>query len=113
MTPSQDRDFKQFQTMALGYRAMFVLLYTYQKKHGCNCLRQMINRYAPPVENHTENYINFVCRGAGVQPDDFIDTNRVEVMVPVVAAMSQVENGVPAIMQDVRAGWDLFVRSKP
>ena len=33
-----------------------------------------------------------------------------DVMVPVVAAMSYVENGVEAKMPDVHAGWDLFVK---
>lgn len=41
--PSTDSAFKQFKTMAWGYRAMFVLLHTYQLKHGCNTLRDMIS----------------------------------------------------------------------
>ena len=36
-------------------------------------------------------------------------TNR-DVMVPVVAAMSFVENGVEAKMSDVQSGWDLFIK---
>jgi hypothetical protein len=31
-------------------------------------------------------------------------------MIPVVAAMSRVENGTPARMDEVRAGWDLFTK---
>ena len=46
--------------MPWGYRAMFVLLHTYRVRHGCRTLREMILRYAPPVENHTENYIRAV-----------------------------------------------------
>ena len=41
--------------MPWGYRAMFVLLHTYRVRHGCRTLREMISRYAPPMENHTEN----------------------------------------------------------
>ena len=29
-------------------------------------------------------------------------------MIPVVAAMSQMENGVKAVWEDVEAGWRLF-----
>ena len=46
--------------MPWGYRAMFVLLHTYRVRHGCRTLREMISRYAPPMENHTENYIRAV-----------------------------------------------------
>ena len=108
--PSQDSAFKQFKSAAYGYRAMFVLLYTYRKKHGLDTLHQMISRYAPPVENHTDNYIKSVCKWAEVEADVPIDTVSEEVMVPVVAAMSRMENGKAAVMADVKAGWDLFRR---
>jgi hypothetical protein len=32
-------------------------------------------------------------------------------MVPIVAAMSEIENGVKAVMEDVERGWGLFVVS--
>ncbi|GAB0481643.1 hypothetical protein KML24007_03890 [Alistipes indistinctus] len=110
--PSQDRAFKQFSTMAWGYRAMFVLLHTYSK-NGYQTLRQMINRYAPPVENHTDNYINSVSKWAGVFTDVPLDTLDPAEMIPVVSAMSRVENGVPAVEADVREGWRLFMQHKP
>ena len=64
--PSTDKAFKQFSTMAWGYRAMFVWLHT-SKKNGYRTLRQMFHRSAPPTENHTETYIASVSRWA----DDF------------------------------------------
>lgn len=89
---------------------MFVLLHTYRVRHGCLTLRQMIARWAPPVENHTENYIRAVASKSGVPADRPLDTRSVDMMVPVVAAMSAVENGVPARMEEVRAGWELYVK---
>lgn len=112
VTPSQDKAFKQFQTMAWGYRAMFVLLHTY-RKNGYRTLRQMINRYAPPVENHTDNYIASVSKWAGVFTDVDLDTLDPAEMIPVVSAMSRVENGIPAVEADVREGWRLFMQHKP
>lgn len=97
--------------MAYGYRAMFMLLYTYQKRHRLNSLREMITRYAPPVENHTDKYIEAVSVWAGVGPDSKITATCSDVMVPIVAAMSRVENGVPAVTADVSAGWELFIKS--
>ena len=95
--------------MAHGYRAMFVLLYTYQKKYHLNTIEAMISRYAPAVENHTDNYIQAVSEWSGVPATSRITTTNGDIMVPVVAAMSRVENGVFANMHEVVKGWDLFI----
>ncbi len=58
--PSRDPDFKQFETLAWGYRAIFVLLNTYRIRYGLSTLRGMISRWAPPSENHTDVYIRAV-----------------------------------------------------
>lgn len=110
---STDPAFKAFESMPWGYRAMFVLLHTYRSRHGCRTLRAMIGRYAPPSENDTESYIRTVATFAGISPDQEINTADRDVMVKVVAGMSRVENGVPAIMTDVEAGWNLFVKHRP
>ena len=105
---SRDSEFKEFESMAYGYRAMFVLLDTYSRRYGLCTIRQMLNRYAPPVENFTEGYIRFVSEKTGIAPDEIINTRAARDMVPVVAAMSQIENGVAAVMDDVHRGWKLF-----
>lgn len=106
---STDSAFKQFKTMAHGYRAMFVLLHTYQKKYHLNTIADMISRYAPAVENHTKAYIDAVSEWSGVPATSHITTTNGDIMVPIVAAMSRVENGVFANMHDVVKGWDLFI----
>lgn len=110
---SKDMAFKQFESMAYGYRAMFVLLYTYQVKNGLKTIRQMIDRYAPPVENNTAGYIGSVAKWSGVGADSPITATNRDVMIPIVAAMSRVENGVSAVMADVERGWELFIKHKP
>lgn len=107
--PSRDPDFKEFSTMAYGYRAVFVLLDTYRSRYGLNTIRQMLNRYAPPTENFTEGYVRFVADYAGVMPDEVVDTHSEKDMIPIVAAMSKIENGVAANIADVERGWELFV----
>lgn len=89
---------------------MFVLLHTYRVKHNCRTLREMISRWAPPSENHTDKYIVTVATRSNVPFDMEINTQRRDMMIPIVAAMSFVENGVPARMEDVTAGWELFER---
>ena len=109
IVPSKDEAFKQFTTMAYGYRAMFVVLHTYQRKYGINTIADMIIRYAPAIENHTTEYIRAVAEASGVPSTSHITTTNADVMIPVVAAMSRVENGTPAVMKDVEAGWKLFI----
>ena len=106
--PSRDSEFKEFESLAYGYRAMFVLLDTYSRRYGLCTIRQMLNRYAPPSENFTEGYIRFVSEKTGIAPDEIVNSRAARDMVPIVAAMSQIENGTSAVMADVHRGWELF-----
>ena len=107
--PSKDGAFKQFQSMEYGYRAMFVLLHTYARKHGIDTIEKMISRYAPANENHTQAYIDAVSEWSGVPATSHLTTTNAEVMIPIVAAMSRVENGVEAVMAEVEKGWQMFI----
>jgi hypothetical protein len=109
---AKDKAFKTFGSMAYGYRAMFVVLNTYQKKYGLRTIRQMIERWAPPVENDTDSYIATVSRLSNIGADAAVTSTNRDVMIPIVAAMSRVENGKPAVMADVEAGWELFIKNK-
>ena len=111
ISPSTDAEFKQFESVAYGYRAMFVLLDSYRRRYSLSTIRQMINRYAPPSENFTEGYIRFVAQRTGIRPDEVLDTRSERDMVPIVMAMSEIENGVKAVVADVEAGWALFEAS--
>ena len=106
--PSRDPAFKQFESLAWGYRAVFVLLHTYRVRHGLRTVRGMISRWAPPTENRTQAYIDAVCRMTGLAPDEPLDTRDRATMVPLAAAISRVENGTAAVMRDVERGWALF-----
>ena len=108
VAPSRDTEFKEFSSMAYGYRAMFVLLDSYRSKYGLCTIRQMLGRYAPPTENFTEGYVRFVSSRTGIAPDEIVNTRAARDMIPIVAAMSQIENGVPAIISDIEEGWNLF-----
>lgn len=108
VVPSSDGEFKQFKSIAYGYRAMFVLLDSYRRRYGLTTIRQMINRYAPPSENFTEGYIRFVTQKSGICPDEELDTRSPRDMIPIVAAMSEIENGAKAVVADVEAGWRLY-----
>lgn len=106
--PSQDKEFKQFESMAYGYRAIFKILHNYQVNYKLNTIRQMISRWAPKKENDTANYISVVSERSGIPADDPIRTDNREMMIRIVAAMSRVENGIDADMVDIIDGWNLL-----
>ena len=72
----EDRSFVQFRSMAYGYRAAFKVLQNYRVLYGCMNLRQFIQRWAPPAENHTDEYVKSVARSAGVNPDALLPSPR-------------------------------------
>ncbi len=105
---SRDAQFKEFRSLAWGYRAIFVVLNTYKEMWGLETIREMITRWAPPSENHTDVYVETVARRAQLDPDTPIDTKQRVAMLPFVAAISQVENGEAAHWQSLERGWELF-----
>lgn len=106
--PSTDPSFKQFTSMAYGYRAMFKLLTNYARLHGCQTIRKIISRWAPPSENDTAAYIATVSRLTGIAPDQTIDIASHDQMCSLVAAMSQVKNGIRAAPAEIQSGWLLL-----
>lgn len=108
VVPSKDRAFKQFSTMAYGYRAIFVILRTYYQKYHLTTIRKMIHRWAPPSENDTQNYVDHVARWSGIPADKTLEISSREMMCAVVAAMSRMENGIKADMNDIIKGWYLI-----
>lgn len=104
--PSQDKAFKQFDTMAHGYRAAFRVLLTYINNYKCDTIRKIISRWAPATENNTLAYVMTVSDRAGISPDAPISADNREMMVRIVAAMSYVENGVEADRVEVLDGWE-------
>jgi len=56
-----DKGFCQYCSMAYGWRAAFMLLFSYYHKHGLKTVRDIISRWAPPSDgNDTEKYIRSV-----------------------------------------------------
>ncbi len=104
----EDAAFFQFVEMKWGYRALMRTLQNYRRRHGCQTIADFIRRWAPEVENHTSGYISRVCKEMQV-PSSFVpNVDDKATMCAFAAAISQVENGVPAVMEDVEAGWELL-----
>lgn len=90
---STDPRFVVFTAPQYGIRAMAKVLMTYQQRYGCDTIRKIINRWAPPSENNTGAYVASVAASCGVGPDDVIDVDSVAIMLPLVKAIIVHENG--------------------
>lgn len=99
--------FACFESMPYGYRAMFILLRNYIEDFQANTITKIINRWAPPSENDTQGYINFVSSKSGVSANQVIDADDIDTLEKIVAAMSWMENGVKSIASDVAIGRQL------
>ena len=53
VNPSRDKEFKQFKSVAHGYRAVFKILSNYYRVYKLTTIRKMIGRWAPENENNT------------------------------------------------------------
>jgi hypothetical protein len=103
-----DKSFFQFTEMCWGYRALMRTLQNYRRRHNCNTIADFIKRWAPENENNTSGYIIRVCSEMQV-PSTFVpDVDDKNTMCAFAAAISQVENGVPAVMEDILKGWELL-----
>jgi len=108
ITPSKDKSFKQFSSMAYGYRAVIKLLQNYRKLYHLKTIAELINRWAPSNENNTAGYITRVCKEMQVPSTHVPDVEDEATMCAMAAAISLVENGVSANMNDVCKGWELL-----
>jgi hypothetical protein len=60
----------EFPTVAAGWAALENQLQDYANR-GLN-LSQMVDIYAPPSENNTNAYLDFICEGLGCQPNTLV-----------------------------------------
>jgi len=56
-------------------------------------MKQVINRWAPPTENHTTDYVRFVARESGLDIMDELDFNDKMTMKKIISAMALYECG--------------------
>ena len=105
----RDPRFAQFKSMTWGIRAAFKTLQTYRTKHGCNSLRQFINRWCPPTEkgNDTKGYIEFVSRLSDVNADVWLPSPRSSesLWCSIVDSMIRVECGRPVAKEIIHDAW--------
>lgn len=96
-----DSAFETFSHPVYGIRALARILKNYQSKYSLNTVSQLLNRWAPPVENDTRSYAAAVAKKLGVGVDQVI---QVDAYLPqLVDAIIHHENGIqpytPALIE--------------
>jgi len=87
--------FETFDTLEHGIRAGLKLLQNYYyTKRGLNTVTDIINVYAPPIENDTKNYIAVVCKYTGFEPNQVLDLTDKDTLIRLVEAMIFMEQGI-------------------
>lgn len=86
----RDDEFEVFESFEMGIRAMGRILASYRRQ-GFETVEQVINRWAPPVENDTDSYINSVVSRSGVLASDKVTKEN---EARVIAAIIHHENGI-------------------
>ncbi len=103
-----DGRFAIFEHSKWGFRAAAKLLQNYQKFYGLGSVNELIYRWAPPVENHTSGYANFVAKRMGVSVSDRLDLSDKAVLTDLVHAMSIMESGHNYSRNEAAAGVNLL-----
>ena len=97
--PHNGKRFDNFQTITQGVRAGRITLTTYYKR-GLMTVEKIINTFAPPVENDTKNYVNFVANGLNVKPNQIINIFDHDVMYNLLRLMSKMETNYNLTIKD-------------
>lgn len=92
---ANETSFMTFGKTWQGIRAA-VLDITTDISKGKNTLTLLINEFAPPSENNTNNYIKNISTVTGLKPDEKIDRKNFLLISKLVTSMITMENSVAA-----------------
>lgn len=92
--------FCAFESLHYGCRAAARILYNYGKRYGIKTIRKAIERWAPPTENNTKAYAEFVASRSGLPIDRKIDFTARETLAKIIPPMIRMEQGQNPMTDD-------------
>ena len=92
-TSSINPRFAKFDTPENGIRALAKLLLNYQRFHKLNTVHEIINRWAPPVENVTSAYVTACAQALGVDQNEVVNLSDRRLLKLLTVAIIKHENG--------------------
>lgn len=90
---AREARFCVFLTPEAGFRALAKTLLTYQRKHGLRTVKEIIGRWAPPVENDTGSYVQQVASEVGVGTTEIVSLSNPVALQRLARAIARHENG--------------------
>jgi hypothetical protein len=93
-----DGAFVQFSNAAFGIRAAARILKNYRDKYGLDTVTGIISRWAPPIENDTQSYIDSVAQKTDVSANQALHDSDYE---NLIRAMIYHENGEQPYTVDI------------
>lgn len=102
-----DSQFEQFVSIEYGLRAAFCILRRYIRRYQRDTVAKIISTWAPPQENNTQRYIDFVCLKTGLSPDAVINYADVDVMCKLVHAMAVMESAIEIPYEKIHKAYSM------
>lgn len=106
LATEQDKEFCTFINMEWGVRAAVKILRSYARR-GIHSVSDIIQTWAPPIENNTNKYIQVVCSRTGFLPTHTINVYDENEVVALLMAMSYVEVATVLDEKIFRKGYNL------
>lgn len=112
--PNQtDKAFEEFVSMEYGIRAALKLIINHitgykGTRRKADTLKKLINVWAPPTENATTKYIDFVSQNTGVSPSQILHPEDKKILLAICRSMAFVECGVWIDEEKFESAWNLL-----
>ena len=97
----------KYKTKADEYKAVFVKLHKHQM-HGADNLIALLTRHIKGKAEYMASYIELVAERSGVSPTGHITTTNADIMLPVVRAIIEIEQG-SVCEKELRKAWESFI----
>ncbi|WP_225182168.1 hypothetical protein [Pectobacterium aroidearum] len=99
-----DGQYATFATPEHGIRALGKNLLSYSRQ-GYQTIDQIINRWAPPLENNTGAYVSAVSKAMGIPANTPVDLTDPATLTRMATAITQHENGsMPYTQEQIGTG---------
>lgn len=103
-----DKAFVQFVSVNYGIRAALIIIRSYINKYNCNTIASIVARWAPPCENNTKRYIQYVSDATAIRPHTTIRWSDRTWICAIVKAMAKYESNMIINIDNVKNVYDIL-----
>lgn len=90
------------------YKERFVKLHRYQRRGADNLIR-LLTSYLHCKAEYMASYIDLVAERTGVSHTGHITTTNPDIMLPIVSAMVEIEDGAAPHHKELLKAWEIFI----